>query len=159
MKRRVGNLLGFSLRAAAIVGAIVLFGVLVFSLGERKSGSAEQSSRAPPHEKQLADADLEKHLTAAVDKVRPQLPSIALGGVVSGPPQASNKLIADGIASKLKNLPVEYNKPNTLLLGNSTPVQFVIKTSEKQELSPLFKGLEGELAKRQHLSLKMSRQN
>jgi ribosomal protein S19E (S16A) len=147
MKKRVGRLLGFSLRAAAIVGAIMLFGVLVFSLTEQKYGSEEQSSTAPPHEKQFADADLEKHLTAAVDKVRPQLPSIALGGVISGPPQASNKLIADGIASKLKSLPAEYNKPDTLLLGDSTPVQFVIKTNEKQEIPPLFKGLEGELAK------------
>jgi hypothetical protein len=142
-----GRLLGFSLRAAAIVGAVVLFGVVLFSLTERKYGSIEQSSTAPAHEKQISDADLEKHLTAAVDKVRPQLPSIALGGVISGPPQASNKLIADGIASKLKSLPAEYNKPDKLLLGDSTPVQFVIKTNEKQELPPIFKGLEGELAK------------
>ena len=61
-------------------------------------------------------------------------------------PPPPSKLIADGIVSKLKNYPAEYNKPDKLFLGNSTVVQIVIKTNENQETAPLFKGLEGELA-------------
>ena len=147
MKIRITRPFAVLLRAAAIVGAIMLFGELVVSQFETKYGSVEQSSTAPPRERPAVDANLEKHITAAVNQVRPPPPAIASGAVISGPPQASNKLIADGIASKLKSFPAEYNKPRTLLLGDSTPVQLVIKTNENQEIPSLFKGLEGELAK------------
>jgi hypothetical protein len=53
--------------------------------------------------------------------------------------------LASAIASKLKNYPTEYNKPGDLQLGESTPVQLVIKTDEKQDTGPLFAGLEGKV--------------
>jgi hypothetical protein len=54
--------------------------------------------------------------------------------------------LARAIASRLKNYPAEYNKPDTLRLGESTAVQFVIKTNQDQKFEPYFKGFEGALA-------------
>jgi hypothetical protein len=45
----------------------------------------------------------------------------------------------------MRNYPAEYNKPGTLLLGDSTPVQLVVKTNESQDTTPYFKDFAGEV--------------
>jgi hypothetical protein len=53
--------------------------------------------------------------------------------------------LARAVASKMKSYPAEYNKPSSLQLGDSTPVQLVIKTNEHQDTQPYFKDFEGEV--------------
>jgi hypothetical protein len=46
----------------------------------------------------------------------------------------------------LRELPVEFNRPNLLLVGHSTAVQVVIRTgARKQEPDQLFNGFEGQV--------------
>jgi hypothetical protein len=134
---------------AVIAAMLAIAGSIGFNYFGRRIATTEQASsierRLPP-----TDADLAKPLESALEKVRPSTTggSIASGAVVSGPPPPpSNKLIADRIASKLKSYPTRYNRPETLHLGDSTPVEVVITTKENQETAPLFKGLEGEVTK------------
>ncbi len=141
----------YPLRIVVVVVAIAVVWnaanrlILAPPLGDERPVSPSQRRVTLP----LSNADLEKPLVKALDHTRPQgaanaqLPNVVLGGAISKgpPPIPSNKAVAGGIASKLKKLPAEYNKPGTLFLGESTPVQLVIKTDEKQELDPLFKGL------------------
>jgi len=129
--------------AIALVLSIVL-GALnydqILEWGDYKR--LEQSDASPPSEVNdvsvpawAVNADLEDLLETALNAVPHQQNDTPV------------RPLAEAIASKLKDYPVEYNKPASLLLGESTPVQLVIKTSEKQDAEPLFKGLEGDVAK------------
>jgi hypothetical protein len=124
--------------AAAIMGVLGSAGLITsYSSNSRES----RKVTVPP-----TTADLEKPLTKAVSEVRPKFLPPDPGS--AGPPQPfPNNFLASAIASKLKNYPTEYNKPGTLLLGESTPVELVIKTNEKQDTAPFFKDLEGEIKK------------
>ena len=67
----------------------------------------------------------------------------AAGIACSAPPdiKTSGKL-ADYLSKNLREMPTKYNKPGTLLLGTSVPIQFVIQTTD-QSVDPLFKGFPG----------------
>jgi len=82
-----------------------------------------------------SNADVEGRLADAINAHIP--------GPASSDPTNWVRPLASAIASKMRDYPTEYNKPDTLLLGDSTPVQLVIKTNEKQDTAPLFEGLEG----------------
>jgi hypothetical protein len=69
---------------------------------------------------------------------------LALGLAVPNDPEQGRKL-ARAVASKLKDYPAEYNRPRTLWLRESTPVQLAIKTDAHQSLEPYFKDFEGEV--------------
>jgi hypothetical protein len=53
--------------------------------------------------------------------------------------------LASAIAGRMKNYPAVYSRPGTLMLGESTAVQLVVKTNENQEIDPYFTDWEGEL--------------
>lgn len=75
-----------------------------------------------------APSDLHARVKGAPDKVGlPKLPLPRL------------------IVKRMKSYPAAYNKPRTLLLGESTPIQIVIATNSKQQIEPYFKGLEGQV--------------
>ena len=87
----------------------------------------------------LTNADLEGRLAKAIN---------AIPRNTTGAGTANNQLVRDrarDIARELQSYPVDYNKPANLQLGESTPVELAIKTNEKQDTAPLFKGLEGEV--------------
>jgi len=52
---------------------------------------------------------------------------------------------AESIAEKLRTLPVKYNRPETLSLGESSPVELVIQTDKLQPIDELLKGFPGEI--------------
>jgi hypothetical protein len=80
--------------------------------------------------------NLEMRLARAIEQASPS--------AYLGPPDISDEL-ARAVASKMKSYPVEYNKPSNLLLGDSTPVQLVIKTNEQQKIQPYLKNFEGQV--------------
>jgi hypothetical protein len=52
---------------------------------------------------------------------------------------------AESIAEQFRTLPVKYNRPETLLLGESSPVELVIQTDNLQPVDELLKGFPGEI--------------
>jgi hypothetical protein len=82
--------------------------------------------------------DLEQELAVALNRHFPRLAT-----QLPPDPGKSNEELAHALASKMRNYPAEYNKPSTLMLGDSTAFQFAIKTNK---LEPSFEGLEGRLA-------------
>jgi hypothetical protein len=52
---------------------------------------------------------------------------------------------ARSVAEKLRELTVKYNRPTTLLLGTSSPVELVIQTDKLQNIDDLLKGFPGEI--------------
>jgi hypothetical protein len=117
------------------VGAVI--GALSSTLIYKSEAPREaQKINVPP-----AKVDIEGRLTAAINAER--FPTYAQG--FPSPLTKPSDELARAVASKMRNYPAEYNKPGTLLLGDSTPVQLVIKTSESQDIAPDFKGFEGEV--------------
>ena len=55
--------------------------------------------------------------------------------------------VAAAIRETLQSAAAEYNKPQVLLLGESTPVQLVIATGKDQEINSYFTGFKGEVEK------------
>jgi hypothetical protein len=62
----------------------------------------------------------------------------------SAAPSAAEEA-AESIAEKFRTLPVKYNRPETLLLGESSPVELVIQTDKLQPVDELLKGFSGEI--------------
>jgi hypothetical protein len=60
-------------------------------------------------------------------------------------PKDRDRQLALKIAAQMGNHPIEYNKPSKLQLGESTQVELVIKTNERQDVTAYFKGLQGDL--------------
>jgi hypothetical protein len=52
---------------------------------------------------------------------------------------------AESIAEQFRTLPVKYNRPETLLLGESSPVELVIQTDNLQPVDELLQGFPGEI--------------
>lgn len=55
--------------------------------------------------------------------------------------------VAAAIRETLQSAATEYNKPQVLLLGESTPVQLVVATSKDQAINSYFTGFKGEVEK------------
>jgi hypothetical protein len=68
---------------------------------------------------------------------------ITSAGISCGGPSGSLQL-ADHLSKKLRELPSKYNKPGTLFLGSSIPVQFVLQTTDKS-IDEMFKGFPGDI--------------
>jgi hypothetical protein len=96
----------------------------------------EQKVSAPP-----TDADIQTPLAKALREK--SVEAQATNANLNFDPSVED--LASAIASKMKNYPVEYNKPRALSLRESTPVELVIKTNEKQNTAPYFKDLEGKV--------------
>jgi Domain of unknown function (DUF5666) len=58
---------------------------------------------------------------------------------------SSSRNLASTLSQRLRDMPAKYNKPGVLLLGNSEPVEFVIQTSEQQQVDDMFKGFKGDV--------------
>jgi hypothetical protein len=49
------------------------------------------------------------------------------------------------LGDKLRGLPAKYNRPDTLFLGTSSPVELVIQTGGEQTIDEMLKGFPGEV--------------
>ena len=110
----------------------------------------------------FTNSDIESRLVHAINEAHPE-PSIILAPYLGRPvakdspiwswdhppsPRYFNKSsgeLARAIADKMKNYPVEYNKPSALLLGDSTAIQLLVKTNDQQKIEPYFKDFEGDV--------------
>jgi hypothetical protein len=108
------------------------------SFAPRSSGPPITKTTEVPFQ----NGDLETRLARAIESIPPP-------ASVDPKPTFTKKSqeLARALASKMKDYPVEYNKPSRLLLGDSTAVQFMIKTDARQEFDPYFKEFEGEVVK------------
>ena len=125
----------------AMIGVIlaVLANSMFFWSADRRTPASAEKVNLPS-----ANSDIEKRLANAINFER-IAQTQTTGG--SGGPSKQDEDLASAIASKMKNYPAEYNKPGTLHLNESTQIELVIKTNDKQDTAPLFQNLEGEVTK------------
>jgi hypothetical protein len=128
-------------------------------------------SNAPPSDNSVSipfsNSDIERRLARAISETNVEIslpqpnpqpqptPPAPFPGWLGLPPDAlpgptrklaeKSEAIARAIASKMKNYPVEYNKPSALLLGESTAIQLAVKTNGQQKIEPFFEGFSGEV--------------
>jgi hypothetical protein len=136
MKRATSPILNLILTTLAVGGAIVAISLTLNDHLPFKAPQKLQTINVPP-----ATVDIEGRLTAAIKADR--FPTYAQG--FPSPLTRPSDELAHAVASKMRNYPAEYNKPGTLLLGDSTPVQLVVKTNESQDTTPYFKDFAGEV--------------
>jgi hypothetical protein len=141
------------LQATAFVGAIFGgAGLSVHILGQVESVRASEVVELP-----LSNVDLEVPLEKAVDQLNQELQGTVseiitdpfkgwFGGRFRPPPLTqSPKIVASQVASKLKEYRAQYNKPGTLYLGETAPVELVIPAGKAEDVA-LFKSFDGEIA-------------
>jgi hypothetical protein len=66
----------------------------------------------------------------------------ACGGPQIGAPFEYKEL---SLGDQLRGLPAKYNRPDTLFLGTSSPVELVIQTGGEQTIDEMLKGFPGEV--------------
>jgi hypothetical protein len=109
---------------------------------ERKANAAadERTETAPassPTLETAADrAEAERRAKAEADRDRKATAAASAPTI---------EQLAQSVGEELQMRPAKYNRPDTLFLGASTPVELVIQTAEQQSIEGMLKGFPGEV--------------
>jgi hypothetical protein len=137
MKRATFPILNLILTTLVVGAAAVAISSTLNDLLPFEARQKRQTIDVPP-----ATVDIEGRLAAAITADR--FPTLAQG--FPSPLTKPSDELAYAVASKMRNYPAQYNKPGTLMLGDSTPVQLVVKTNESQDTAPYWRAFAGEVS-------------